>query len=377
MKHFSKLKGLLVLTGVIICCALFINCNDDQSTDLSKLKGAVYDWDWEVLDDSNQNKFGPGISILDPSCYTTHPTKYSQVFVLENPYVFGQPKTGWYKIDDTGPYEKVAMTDSRGYDTTKLWPDSKQAGDYVRLKEPARVKTLGPDGKTEVEAIRLFGTLMQKGSEPPRSSIAFVPRTGDPTVLSWTSPETDYRWGCGWPAITLYAAPPGEADQPDQETRLGLMDGYGYAFWVKPMKSYAVYRAGIENWDYRPNEGTEPSHWFGTTTGRDAVEGKNFTSAPVGEWTRVVVIYDAKNKNFNMLVPNWINMYGIMNNFPGDMQPYDIAKNHNKDHSIRIVLAIPLQHNRGNEGTALIEYSVAEGRHEYDVYFYGLEILEY
>ena len=376
MKDFRKLKNLLVLTGIFVCCALVFNCSEEtSSTDLRSLRGNIYDWDWEVLDDTNQNKFSPGISILNESCYTVHPTRYSQVFVLESPYTFGEPKTGWYLIDDSGMFEKVTMEPARAYDTTKLWPASKHAGELVKLKQPTRVKTKGPDG-SEIEAIRLFGTLLQKGSEPA-NQLAWVPRTGQPNTLSWDSPDTDYRFGCGWPAITLYAAPPDDADQEDQETRRALMDGYGYSFWVKSMKPYSVYRAGIENWDYRPNEGTEPSHWFGTTTGRDAVEGKNFTSAPVGEWTKVVVIYDAKHPNFNMLVPNWINMYGVMANFPGDMEPFDIAKNHNKDHSIRIVLAIPLQHNNGSEGSSLIAYSVSEGKHEYDVYFYGLEILEY
>jgi len=375
MKDFRKLKRLLIITGIIVSLAVIFSCKEpDTKTRLQDLTGVSYDWDWEVLDDKNQNKFGPGISILDPSCYTTHPTKYSQVFVLESPYN-NDPKTGWYLIDDSGLYEKVTMEPARAYDTTKLWPASKQAGDYVPLKQPTRVKTMGPHGK-EVEAIRLHGTLMQRGSEPA-NRLEWTPRTGDPTTLSWSSPDTDYRFGCGWPAITLYATPPDEEDQPEQETRLALMDGYGYSFWVKSMKDYSVYRAGIENWDYRPNEGTEPSHWFGTTTGRDATEGENFTFAPVGEWTKVVVIYDAKNPNFNMVVPTWIMNYGVMANFPGDMEPFDIAKNHNKDHSIRIVLAIPLQHNNGQEGSALIAYSVSEGKHEYDVYFYGLEILEY
>ena len=375
MKHFFQSKILLVLTGVVVCCALLLNCNDDSTSNLKDLKGVVYDWDWEVLDDSNQNKFGPGISILDPSCYTVHPTKFSQVFVLESQYVFGQPKTGWYLIDETGLYPKVTMQDSKGYDTTKLWPLSKQAGAPVPLKEPTLVKTKGPHG-TEVDAIRLHGTLLQKGSEDP-NRLKWVQRTGAQGDLTMDTPKTDYRFGCGWPAITLYAAPPDEKDQPNQETRLGLMDGYGYAFWVKPMLPYVVYRASVENWDYRPNEGMEPSHWFGTDTGRDATVGKNFTFAPVGEWTRVVVIYDAKNKSFNMVVPNWITMYGVMANFPEDQEPFDIAKNHNKDNSIRIVLAIPLQHNYGSEGTALEAYSVVEGKHNYDVYFYGLEILEY
>ena len=379
MKDLSKLRNLLVLTGIVVFCAFIFSCSNDSSSgpNLRDIKGFEYDWDWEVLDDKNQNKFGPGISILDASCYTVHPTRYSKVFELENPYIKGQPKTGWYKIiENSKGYEEVSMLDARGYNTDLLWPASKQAGDLVPLKEPTRVKTIGPDGKTEIEAIRLTGTLMQKGSESP-DGMTWTKRTGAAGNLTENSPETDYRRGCGWPAITLYAAPPSVEDQPDQETRLALMDGYGYAFWAKSMKPYAVYRAGIENWDYRPNEGMEPTHWFGTTTGRDAVEGKNFTSAPVGEWTRVVVIYDAKNPNFNMMVPNWINMYGIINNFPGDQEPFDIAKNHNKDHSIRIVLAIPLQHNYGNEGSAGVEYSVVEGRHEYDVYFYGLEILKY
>ena len=155
------------------------------------------------------------------------------------------------------------------------------------------------------------------------------------------------------------------------------MDGYGYTFWFKSMKEYRTYRTAVENWDYRPLEGMDPSHWFGTTPGRDGTPDKNYTPVPVGVWTQVRVVYDPFHEDFNLDVPNWIYEFGIQNNFPGDMEPQDIMRNHDKDHSIKITFSLPLQHNGGNEGTAGIEYSVTTGRHDYDVYFYGLELLQY
>jgi hypothetical protein len=195
-----------------------------------------------------------------------------------------------------------------------------------------------------------------------------------PTVL------TDYRFSCGWPTIWWTATPPlpGEDSiDPEQDTRYAFMDGYGYTFWVKSNVEYRVYRTGVENWDYRPDENHEPQHWFGVSAGRDGTEGKNYTRAPVGEWTQITVIYDPRHPDFNMDTNGWIKMYNIFNNFPGDTPPQKIAENHNKEHNIRLAWAIQLQHNGGNEGNEYMEYSCADGRHVYDFWFHGLEILVY
>jgi hypothetical protein len=337
------------------------------------------DWVWEVLDDSNQTKWAAGISTLNG--YEEHATKYSQSYVLNEPYDRNDKTTGWYKKETSDGVTRVVMEDTVGYDPAQLWPNNKGKGEKIKMKVPVLETVEGPNGK-QVEAFHFWGTMMQKGSESLNSA-AWTERTGvsNPTTspLTPTSPATDYRRSCGWPTISLYATPPGVDEDPRQKTRYALMDGYGYTFWVKSMKNYRTYRTSVENWDYRPNEGHEPGYWYGTQPGRDATPGAtgNYVPAPVGEWTKVKVIYDPYHPDYHMDVNNWIYMYNIQNNYPGDKEPTVIKDNHDKEHSIRITWSFQLQHNGGNEGTSQIEYSVSNGRHEYDVYIYGLEILEY
>jgi hypothetical protein len=50
---------------------------------------------------------------------------------------------------------------------------------------------------------------------------------------------------------------------------------------------------------------------------------------------------------------------------------------HSTEHTFRLAFALQLQHNGGQEGTDWHEYSVITGRHEFDVWFYGLRILTY
>ena len=366
---------------------------DNGSSPLSRIisiisipiEGVSLNWNWEVTDDSNPNKFAPGISILNG--YTKHPTKYSQAFVLNEAYIKNNPNTGWYKKITEGGLTRVLMEDARGYDPrgsllptdpnfnlNYAWPNNKGEGDLIPLKVPLTEKTIGPYGE-EVDAFRLWGTLMQKGSESGNPD-DWVTRTSGWYIYSPITTETDYRLGCGWPAITLYATPPTMGEDPEQETRTALINGYGYTFWVKSMKDYQSYRTSVKNWDYRPNENHEPGHWYGLGMGRDGTP-ETFTPAQVGEWKQIKVIYDRQHPDFNMAVNNWILQYDIMNDYPSDMQPYTIAENHNKEHSIRIAFEFQLEHNGGSIGNYQVDYSVVSGRHEYDVYIYGLEILQY
>ena len=380
MKH---VKNTIIGVCVLLCTALLSNCVESPPPDgPAPGPGVVAKdliWNWELADDINPNKFAPGISTLFG--YETHltnpalPEKYAQAFVLNEPYVKGDPSTGWYKTEMVGGFPRVVMEDAKGYDTTKAWPENRGAGALVPLKVPTLKKTIGPDGD-EVEAFYFYGTMMQVGSESENSD-EWVSRTGPRTAGGASTGPTDYRLSCGWPAITLYATPPGEDIDPEQKTLLAFMDGYGYTFWVKSMKDYNAYRTSVENSEYRPNEGHEPGHWYGTRAGRDADPTYNFTPAPPEEWTKVTVIYDPSHPDFNMDVNNWIKQYNVQSNYLNDREPYNIMDNHNKDNSIRIAFALQLQHNGGDEGTDLIEYSVQTGRHDYEVYFYGLEILQY
>jgi hypothetical protein len=395
------MKKLIIIALVLLCGALILSCPGDSPPPVDTAPSDWYEgWVWEITDDKNPNKFAPGISILDEDCYVIHldeeglPKKYSQAYVFETPYVRNEPNTGWYKKITEAGWTRVETEDARGYSPTPslpipdealVWPNNRGAGELVPMKQPRYVTVTGPSG-ADVEAIHLSGTMIQKGSESEDSD-AWVPRYGNATTGTGsgvgainTRPITradDYRLSAGWPVIALTATPPNADEDPTQKIRNLFMDGYGYTFWVKPMKDFRSYRTGVENWDYRPNEGHEPGYWYGSTPGRDGTIGTNFTPAPVGAWTQVKVIYDPHHPDFNMAVNNWIYSYDITTNYPGDRQPYDIMENHDKDHSIRINFSFQLQHNGGNEGEGGVEYSVSTGRHEYDVYIYGLEILKY
>ena len=388
----KELKTLAIVACAILCGALIIGCNDDTGNKpIRDVSADWYDgWLWEVVDDKNPNKFAPGISTLNG--YTEHPTKYSQTFLLKDPYIRGEPLTGWYKIGTINvkgqEMEIAMMEDAKGFDPRGslmptdpdfdmqyAWPNNKGKGALIPLKVPTKVKTTGPSGK-EIDALRFWGTTLQKGSEAENSD-DWVMRTGVTGNTSPITTVTDYRLSAGWPAISWYATPLDAAEDPNQKRRIEFADGYGYTFWVKSEKDFTVYRTSVENWDYRPNEGHEPAHWFGQRPGRDGTPDVNYTFMGVGEWKQIRVIYDPYHPEFNMDVPNWTMSYSIEQNYPGDKEPYMIKMNHDKGHSIRIIFGILLQHNGGNEASGPIEYSVDSGKHEYDVYFYGLEMLQY
>ena len=370
------MKKLMIFVLILLCCGMILSCKDDSTT-TKRPEGESLVWDWEMEDDSAPNKFAPGISTLFG--YTEHPTRYSQAYTLANPYVSGDPATGRHLIiteeDANGnEFQRVATHDARGYDTDLAWPENKGVGDLIPLKVPEMKTVEGPDG-SQVEVFHLSGIMLQKGSESEDPD-DWETRIGVWPPGSPATSENDYRLGCGWPVVSLYATPPSVEDQPDQETRWAFMDGYGYTFWAKSNNDYTAYRTSVENWDYRAKEGHEPGHWFGTTMGRDSAP-HNFTRAPVGQWTKVTVIYDPFHPQYNLDVNQWIYMYSIDNNYPNDEEPTDIYLRHDKDHNIRIAFSFQLQHNGGNEGNNWLEYSVASGRHEYDVYIYDLRILKY
>jgi len=353
------MKKMIFIVSVLLC-GLIISCGGGEGITIES--GISLPWDWEFGDDINPGRFAPGISTIFG--VKQHPTKFAQSYVLNTPYVMGQPDTGRFVIETIDGVKRVVTENAKGYDTTLAWPANKGAGDFIPLKQEIWHTTKGPKGN-DVYAIRVWGTTMQKGSESPNDA-EWVERTA-----------ADYQLGAGWPAVNWAAVPPSIEDDPDQTVHQALIDGYGYTFWVKPMKDYIVYRTAVENWDFRPLEGLDPAHWFGTGTGRDATEGVNFTPAPVGKWTQIRVIYDPLHPDFNMDVPWWVKTYGIQDNYPGDEEPEILMNTYDKDHSIKITFSIPLQHNGGDEGDGAIAYSVMSGRHEYDIFMYGLELLQY
>ena len=357
------MKKLVVVACILVCVIFAVSCPTDDSGSAFIPVGKVFDWNWEVGDDSNPGRFAPGVSTLDPSCYTADAAKNAQTYAVNTPYVSGQPNTGRYVIDDTYDPPRVSMVDSYGYDSALSWPANKGAGAVMKAKTPKLQTTIGPDG-TEVQAYRIKGVCRQAGSNSADAATHTARNA------------TNYKEGAGWPGVNWAAVPPDLAEQPDQETRFGLMDGYGYTFWVKSNVDYLLYRTSVENYAYRMLEGTEPAHWFGTDK-QGFAENKNFTAAPVNQWRQIKVVYDPMHPDFNMIVPLWLITYDIQSNYPNDPEPKALAEpgTHDKQKSIKIGFSIQLQNNGGVEGEEDVEYSIVSGYHEFDIWFYDLRIL--
>ena len=379
MKDFRKMRSIIIASAALCAVALgsvlFVSCNNDPV--LPPAEGVRLQWVFEVEDDRNPTQFASGISEVHGWKYCPD-GNFAQAFVLNEEYVFGQPDTGWHRLQTVDGVQRVVMEDARGFCPDLLWPHNRGQGELLRRRVPVLVETIGPHGEP-VEAIRLWGTMMQRGSEnpdvPPVSRTGqFNPRNNHLTPALPTF-ETDFRRTAGWPAVTLYATPPCLIEDPEQITQQALRGAYGFTFWTRSMVPFDTYRAAVENWSFRPDQGHEPGHWYGPRPGRDGTPGVNYTPAPVGVWTQVTVIYDPFHPGFNMDVPNWTTMFDIQANFPGDREPYEIMMTYNSAHSIRLVFNLHLQHNGGTEGTENELWAVTSGRHEFDWYFYGLELL--
>ena len=359
------MKKLVMVSCILVCVFFTVSCPADAPESAPIPAGKVFDWNWEVGDDSNPGRFAPGVSTLDPSYYMEDQTKNAQTYAVNTPYVSGAPDTGRYDIDYSYDPPRVIMENSYGYDAALSWPNNKGAGTVLKAKTPVLQTTTGPNG-TEVQAYRFKGVCKQAGSDSADVS-THVPIT-----------ETNFEKVAGWPGVNWAAVPPDSTEQPNQETRFALMDGYGYTFWVKSNVPYLLYRTSVENYAYRMLEGTEPAHWFGTDK-QGFAENKNFTAAPTGQWKQITVIYDPKHPDFNMIVPLWLITYDIQRNYPNDPEPVDLMDPsvHDKQKNIKISFSIQLQNNGGKEGEEDVEYAIVSGYHEFDIWFYDLRLLMY
>ena len=364
----KKINILKIAACLLLFCALLLTCGGGGSTIGEHTGIDSPGWHWEVLKDDFPVQFAAGISTLNG--VEESATEYFQTYTLIDPYVRGNPTTGRIQLttDPVFEMEVPVMQDAVGYDPAKVWPDNKGAGAKIPKRTPVLEKVMGPNG-TEVEAVHLSGTLLQRGSESEVRE-EWVDRTGSYLEpFSAASPETDYRFCASWPTISLYAIPTTEALNTFREK------GYGYTFWVKVNKDYFVYSTSIENWDYRAREAYEPKHYFGIVPGREPLFGFNYTVTPVDQWKKITVIYDPDNPDYNMSVAQWVYMYGIQGMYPGDTEPGAI--NFDIQHSVRLIWDISLPNNGGIEGTEFQENTISVGKHEYDVYFYGLQFLQY
>jgi hypothetical protein len=160
---------------------------------------------------------------------------------------------------------------------------------------------------------------------------------------------------------------------PDEETLELLKTAYGYQFWVRLNSSTA------SNWsfltavvtDFTPEEGYEYKHYFGNQPGDTTYSGKkhaNFTGSLItGRWYKIVVIMD--ESGFNMDQDGWLYQY------PPTVDPKGPF---NQDKAQKIQWQIPLQHQVGAGVTSRSgdPYDIVRGSYDFNVDFYGLELLE-
>ena len=361
----KKIKYLAIIACVLLCGTLILTCEDDTI----KIIHTPIDsegWTWEVIRDDFPVQFAEGISTLNGVAIV--PDEFFQTYTLIDAYVKGNPNTGRVLLttDNEFNMEMPVMKDAIGYNKDLVWPANKETGDPIPKRVPVPKKVMGPHG-FEVDVAHIYGTLLQRGSE---NDDHHVQRTGNfNDNFSASSPSTDYRFCASWPTISLYATPTLEALKKFRE------DGYGFTFWVKVNKSYMLYSVSIENWGYRSREAYEPKHYFGLVPGREPDVSYNYTRTEVGEWKQIKVIYDPEHPDHNMEVAQWTMMYGIQGMYPNDPEPSDIDFDLNK--MVRIIWDISLPNNGGIEGTEFQENTISTGKHEYDVYFYGLQFLHY
>lgn len=188
----------------------------------------------------------------------------------------------------------------------------------------------------------------------------------------------NYHDSAGWPLVGWMAVP------EDEETWEIFRNSYAYSFYIRVNKNYKTYQTSVDNTIYLEDEGHEPIHWFGTTMGLDALNW-NYTALPVGEWKKILCVYDPDNNNYNMDQAKWIYSFGIQGDgagtpplpqpkFPGVPDPTTLT--FTMDTITSIKWQIQLQHNGGVQAPKNMEYMQGSNSvpHEFDVDFYGLEL---
>jgi len=156
----------------------------------------------------------------------------------------------------------------------------------------------------------------------------------------------------------------------DDATKAALKTAYGYSFWVKLNSSTAsnwAFLTAVQT-DFPPEKGFEYKHWFGNKPG-DSGGSKidNFTpDLKVGTWYKITVVM-AKD-GFNMDEDAWLYKY------PPNPDP---KKPFNQAAASEIQWQIPLQHQEGAGVKARSgdPYDITNGSYDFDLDFYGLELL--
>ncbi|MDR0472296.1 MAG: hypothetical protein LBH43_01300 [Treponema sp.] len=174
---------------------------------------------------------------------------------------------------------------------------------------------------------------------------------------------------------------------PDASTKELLKTAYGYSFWVR------LNSATENNWsfntavitDYEAEKGYEHKHWYGNKPGDSGgTKINNFTKdLKLGEWYKITVVINKNSTGFNINQDKWMHQY-VNTNFTTDPNdPKNIAdkaafdKPYTQSKAEKLQWQIPLQHQvgAGVKARTADPYDITNGSYDFDVDFYGLELI--
>ena len=317
------------------------------------IKGIVYKTndDGNIIDDD-------GEEVLDPDTEEplTPPTP---------PETAGRWVAGtwdWSTSDDSKPNETVQLALPKPpykiAKTSHPFPKSNWGGvstisgvadpENAQIMRPETKTVTGPDG-TDVTAFNFTGTVkVSKDNRGANEGSRF------PLV--------------GWEAV------------PDEETLADLKDARAYSFWVRvnsaEVKSNAtatprnawVFKTAVCAEGFANEQGHEFKHYFGNYLPIAATSFGGSTQSmtddlDIGEWHKITVVIDPKNKDYNLDQDNYIHQYNT--EFEADFDKSTVTK---------LQWQIALQDQRGIAQRSGDPYDMPNGYFDYDLDFYGLEL---
>jgi len=257
----------------------------------------------------------------------------------------------WYTIDDADTNEKLGAKQS-------IYPP----GGVSRITNAVDVTNEdGTKGKKPYEYSEDKKPKDKDGNTIPGPVYNFK---GNTKVIK---DNRDAKEGAQFPLVGWGAKP------ADDATLALLRKAYGYSFWVRLNSSTAdnwSFLTAVET-DFSPELGYEYKHYYGNKPGDSGGKSSidNFTKdLKVGTWYQIKVIMDQTSSGFNLFQDAWIWKYDSGKDARGDFH---------QNKAQQLQWQIPLQHQEGAGVSARNgdPYDMIKGSYDFDLDFYGLELI--